>query len=63
LVTRDQDFLREAPQRQVTGQPFAGIIFAPQVKVSIGQCVNDLTLIALATDSAEWHCRLKYLPL
>jgi hypothetical protein len=39
-----------------------GIIFAPPVKVSIGQCVSDLTLIALATDPAEWQSRLEYLP-
>lgn len=62
LFTRDQDFLRESHQRQITGQSFLGVIFAPQVKVSIGQCVNDLTLIALATDPVDWHCRLDYLP-
>jgi hypothetical protein len=41
----------------------AGIVYAHQLDVSIGQCVIDLELIAKASDSDEWINRIEYLPL
>jgi predicted nuclease of predicted toxin-antitoxin system len=49
LVTQDTGFLREAARRQETGEGFAGIIYVPQLDVTIGQCVRDLELIVRAT--------------
>jgi len=63
LFTQDRDLLREANQRQQTGHPFAGVVYAPQVRVTIGRCIADLELIAKLTESSEWIDKLDYLPL
>ena len=63
LFTRDDDLLREGALRQKRGESFAGIIYAHQLDVSIGQCVIDLELVAKASDSDEWIGRIEYLPL
>lgn len=38
LFTRDEDFLGEGSRRQQAGEAFAGIIYAHQIRVTIGQC-------------------------
>jgi predicted nuclease of predicted toxin-antitoxin system len=63
LFTRDDDFLREGARRQRTGQPLAGIVYAHQLRVSIGQCIDDLELIAKIDEPADWANRVEYLPL
>jgi hypothetical protein len=63
LFTRDDDLLREGALRQKRGESFAGIIYAHQLDVSIGQCIIDLELVAKASDSDEWISRIEYLPL
>ena len=63
LFTQDDDLLAEATARQRSGAPFSGIVYAHQLNVTIGQCVEDLELIAGASDAAEWYGRMIYLPL
>ena len=63
IFTRDRDFLDEAQQRQQTGVVFSGVIFAHQLRVSIGQCVSDLELIANIYEPADMVNRVEYLPL
>jgi len=63
LFTQDDDLLREAKQRQLTGQTFAGVVYAHQLNISIGQCIADLELLAHASEPAEWINRTEYLPL
>ena len=63
LFTQDDDLLREAKQRQQVGKTFAGVVYAHQLNVSIGQCITDLELIAQASEAAEWVNRTEYLPL
>jgi hypothetical protein len=63
LFSRDMDLLRIARERQQTGTPFAGLVFAHQLHVNIGTCVADLELIAKATDPHEWHNQVVFLPL
>jgi predicted nuclease of predicted toxin-antitoxin system len=53
LFTRDDDFLAEATTRQRNGIPFAGVVYAHQLRVTIGQCVNDLEIIAKCCDAAD----------
>ena len=50
--------LREVTRRQSTGKSFAGVIYAHQLNVTIGQCVDDLELIAKASRQNEWTGRL-----
>lgn len=63
LFTQDEDLLREAARRQKTGKRFAGVVYAHQLNVTIGQCVNDLELISRASDPQEWVNCVGHLPL
>jgi predicted nuclease of predicted toxin-antitoxin system len=63
LFTQDDDLLREAARRQQTGGRFTGIIYGHQLNITIGQCIDDLELIAQATESASWENQVVYLPL
>lgn len=63
LFSFDHDLLREATLRQQRGEIFAGLIYAHQPDVSIGECVMDLELIAQASESREWINRVEFLPL
>ena len=63
LFTQDEDLLREAAQRQESGEAFAGVIYAHQLKVTVGQCVQDLAVLALAGNPEDFANRVEYLPL
>lgn len=63
FFSQDKDLLKIACQRQRNREAFAGVIYAHQLRVSIGQCVADLELIAKATDPEEWTNRVVFLPL
>jgi predicted nuclease of predicted toxin-antitoxin system len=63
LVSQDEDLLREAAKRLSEHKDFSGIIYAHQLRITIGQMVEDLELIAGATSRDEWWGRIEYLPL
>ena len=63
LFTRDEDLLGEANARQQSGRPFAGVIYAHQLRVTIGRCVNDLEMIAKAGEQEDLRNRVEHLPL
>jgi hypothetical protein len=63
LFTQDDDLLREAKRRQQSGVTFAGVIYGHQLNVSVGGCISDLELIAVASEPAEWRDRTRHLPL
>jgi hypothetical protein len=63
MFSRDDDMLREATRRQRIGESFAGVIYAHQLRVSIGQCVADLTTLAQQGKPDEFVDRVRYLPL
>jgi predicted nuclease of predicted toxin-antitoxin system len=63
LFTRDDDLLSEASRRQRSGIPFSGVIYAHQRRVTIGECVLALELIAQVCEPQEWASRVEYLPL
>ena len=50
LFTQDDDLLTEAAQRQKEGTLFSGVLYAHQLRISIGACINDLELIAKVAD-------------
>jgi hypothetical protein len=62
LFTRDDDLLAEATKRQRAGIPFCGIIYAHQLRVSIGRCVEDLELIAKAGELVDLMNQVVFLP-
>lgn len=63
LVTQDEDFLQEASRRHRAGETFFGIIYAHQLSVTIGECVNDLEIIAKGSQPEEWIGCAEHLPL
>jgi hypothetical protein len=63
MVTQDIRFRVLAEEWQRKGHMFAGLIFAHQRRVSFGEMVGDLELIARATDPAFWRNRIEQLPL
>jgi len=63
LVTRDEDLLAVAGQWQRGGRRFAGVVYADQLRVTIGQCVSDLELMAKVYEPVDMANRVEHLPL
>ena len=62
LFTRDYDLLQEATKRQRTGKFFYGVIYAHQLRVSIGDCIRNLEIIAKAGEPEDLLNRVQFLP-
>jgi hypothetical protein len=63
IFSQDQDFLVEAKRRQTEEINFSGVIFARQSRVSVGDCIRDLEIIAKVGNLEEFANRVQYLPL
>jgi hypothetical protein len=63
IFSRDRDFLVEAQRRLQTGEAFGGVIYVHQRRLSIGQCIEDLALIAQTYDPQDMANQLVFLPL
>jgi len=63
LFTFDDDLLVEAAKRQEEGKSFSGVIYAHPLRITIGQCIRDLELIAKAGDPQDLRDRVEFLPL
>ncbi len=63
LFTQDDDFLAEATRRQQERMNFAGVVYAHKLRVSVGDCIRDLEIIAKAAYYEELADRIQYLPL
>ncbi len=63
LVSQDEDLLREGARWLSEGKDFSGIIYAHQLRITIGKMVDELEMIARATSRDEWRGRIEYLPL
>ena len=60
LFTQDDDLLTEAAQRQKEGTFFNGVVYAHQLRISIGACINDsystISLSITRTCPVEFTC-------
>ena len=63
LFSQDEDLLIEAAKRQRSGVPFGGVTFAPQLALSVGECIEELELLAKAGEPADFANAVHYLPL
>lgn len=63
LFSQDDDLLAEAHHRQKYGIPFGGVIYGHQLRVTIGQCVQDLELLAKTCEPESMKNSVEYLPL
>jgi predicted nuclease of predicted toxin-antitoxin system len=63
LFTQDNDLLHEGARRQKEGTPFNGVIYAHQMRVSIGTCIHDLEIISKAGEPEDLYNKVQFLPL
>ena len=63
LVSQDDDLLKEGMRFLHEGRTFKGIVYSHQLRVTIGQMVQDLELIAKATCEEDWRGMIEYLPI
>jgi predicted nuclease of predicted toxin-antitoxin system len=63
LFTQDEDLLTIAHRHQAEALPFSGVVYAHQLRVSVGRCVADLELIANGSSPVEMTNRVEFLPL
>lgn len=63
LFSQDDDLLVEATKRQREGVIFRGVVYAHQLRVSIGTCIRDLEIIAKAGELEDFINRVEFLPL
>jgi hypothetical protein len=60
LVSQDDDLLREAARLHREHQDFSGLVYAHQLRITIGQMVDDLELIAKATMVEDWWGKIEF---
>lgn len=63
LFTQDSDLLVEAERRLREGGAFLSVIYGHQLRVTVGQAVDDLELLSTATSPEEYLFRVWFLPL
>jgi hypothetical protein len=63
MFTFDIRFKARAEDWQRQGKPFAGLVWGHPMRLTIGQMVIDLELLAKATDPADWQNIVERLPL
>ena len=63
LFTRDDDLLAEAVRRQRSDVRFHGVVYAHQLRVSIGTCIRDLETISKVATPGEVIGQILFLPL
>lgn len=63
LFSQDDDLLIEAVRRQRNGEFFAGVIYAHQLRITVGQCLTDLEVLAKAGEPEDFENRVEFLPL
>jgi hypothetical protein len=63
FFSQDADLLAIATDFQRQGTYFRGLIFAHQLRITIGTCIDDLELICRACDPEELENPVFYLPL
>ena len=63
LFRQDEDLLAEATRRQRSGEPFGGVIYAHQLRITIGQAIDHLELLASVGILEDFANRVEFLPL
>lgn len=63
LFSQDDDLLGESRRRQKEGERFAGVVYCHQLRITSGQAVRDLELIAKVCEPDDFENRVEYLPL
>ena len=62
FFSQDRDLLVIAHRWQEDSRDFAGLIYAHQLAITIGQAVRDLEFISKLTEPEEMRNRIEFLP-
>jgi predicted nuclease of predicted toxin-antitoxin system len=62
LFSQDEDLLTLTHRWLQTGRVFAGLVYAHQLGVTIGQAIRDLELMAYALDPEDMRNRITFIP-
>ncbi len=62
LFSQDRDLLVFAHDWQRTGREFAGLVYAHQLGITIGQAIRDLELIATVAEPEDMRNVIEFLP-
>jgi hypothetical protein len=62
-VSFDADMLRHAVLRQQQGHTFFGVILGHLLRLSVGECIRDLELLAKVGQPGDLDNQIVYLPL
>jgi len=62
LFSQDADLLVIADRWLRTTREFAGLVYAHQLEITIGQAVRDLTLLAQVLDPEDMKNHVEFLP-
>ncbi len=63
LVTNDRDLLIEATRRLRSGEEFGGVIYVRLRRLSLGDCIGDLELIAKSVEFESLRNNVIYVPI
>lgn len=63
LFSQDDDLLGIAATWLSDDRPFAGLVFGAPMRLTIGQAVADLELMAKALDPDDMRNRIEFVPL
>jgi hypothetical protein len=62
LFSQDDDLLAITYQWLQARRDFAGLVYAHQLKITIGQAIRDLEMIAKAMDPDDIRNRIEFIP-
>jgi hypothetical protein len=62
VFTQDDDFLVLADEWLDSHRNFAGVIYAHQLAITVGQAIRDLELLAMVLEPEEMQNRIEFLP-
>jgi hypothetical protein len=63
MFSFDADMLREATRRQQERGSFIGLVFAHPARISVGECIRDLEVMAKVGEPTDLTNQIAYLPL
>lgn len=63
LFTHDDDFLSIADRWRQAGRPFCGVIYTHQQNVTVAQAIEQLQLIAEASEPGDMENQVQFIPL
>ncbi|MFH1265740.1 MAG: DUF5615 family PIN-like protein [Planctomycetota bacterium] len=63
VFTHDNDFLSIADRWQQGGRLFCGVIYTHQQNVTVGQAIEQLQLIAEASEPGDIENQVQFIPL